>query len=61
MSSLLNSDFDSVIAHAEVIVLGNADECFRALVQQVPEGKHVVDLVGFMAYSSDDSREGICW
>ncbi|MNF71701.1 GDP-mannose 6-dehydrogenase [compost metagenome] len=61
VSSLLNSDFDSVIAHAEVIVLGNADECFRALVQQVPEGKHVVDLVGFMAYSSDDSREGICW
>jgi GDP-mannose 6-dehydrogenase len=61
VSSLLNSDFDSVIAHAEVIVLGNADECFRALVQQVPAGKHVVDLVGFMAYGSDDSREGICW
>ena len=61
VSSLLNSDFDSVIANAEVIVLGNADECFRALVQQVPEGKHVVDLVGFMAFGSDDSREGICW
>ncbi|MDH4559013.1 UDP-glucose/GDP-mannose dehydrogenase family protein [Pseudomonas sp. BN417] len=61
VSSLLNSDFDSVIANAEVIVLGNADECFRALVQQVPEGKHVVDLVGFMAHGSDDSREGICW
>ncbi|WP_342246760.1 nucleotide sugar dehydrogenase [Pseudomonas sp. OTU5201] len=61
VSSLLNSDFDSVIANAEIIVLGNADERFRALVQQVPEGKHVVDLVGFMAQRSDDCREGICW
>ncbi|AYC31878.1 UDP-glucose/GDP-mannose dehydrogenase family protein [Pseudomonas cavernae] len=61
VSSLLDSDLDSVIARAEIIVLGNGDERFRALAQQVPEGKQIVDLVGFMAHTSGAGREGICW
>ncbi|MFK0088158.1 nucleotide sugar dehydrogenase [Pseudomonas sp. NPDC090755] len=63
VSSLLNADFDQVIHHADVIVLGNRDEKFRALAQQVPEGKQVIDLVGFMskATSPASRTEGICW
>ncbi|MHC2147294.1 GDP-mannose 6-dehydrogenase [Pseudomonas sp. 210_17 TE3656] len=63
VSSLLNADFDQVIKHADVIVLGNRDEKFRALAQQAPEGKQVIDLVGFMNKASSPATrtEGICW
>jgi GDP-mannose 6-dehydrogenase len=61
VSSLLDSDFERVVEHSELIVLGNAAERFRALAQQVPDGKQVVDLVGFMAHSSRQGSEGICW
>ena len=61
VSSLLDSDFERIVARSDLIVLGNADERFRALAQQVPDGKQVVDLVGFMAHPSRDGSEGICW
>ncbi|WP_136474641.1 nucleotide sugar dehydrogenase [Pseudomonas sp. DG56-2] len=63
VSSLLNADFDQVIKHADVIVLGNRDEKFRALAQQAPEGKQVIDLVGFMSKATSPATrtEGICW
>ncbi|MBM5460368.1 UDP-glucose/GDP-mannose dehydrogenase family protein [Pseudomonas sp. P66] len=63
VSSLLNADFDQVIQHADVIVLGNRDEKFRALAQQAPEGKQVIDLVGFMSKATSPATrtEGICW
>src|SRR5690606_17267371 len=54
VSSLLKSDFDAVIANADIIVLGNGDERFRALAQQPPQGKKIVDLVGFMAHTSHE-------
>ncbi|MNK79160.1 GDP-mannose 6-dehydrogenase [compost metagenome] len=60
---MLNSDFDAVINNSDVIILGNRDEKFRALVQDVPHGKQVIDLVGFMskATSTNSRAEGICW
>ena len=63
VSSLLNADFEQVINNADIIVLGNRDEKFRALAQQAPAGKQVIDLVGFMgAATCPTSRtEGICW
>jgi GDP-mannose 6-dehydrogenase len=63
VSSLLNADFESVIDNSDVIILGNRDEKFRALAQQAPHGKQVIDLVGFMAKATDAGTrtEGICW
>ena len=63
VSSLLNSDFDDVINNSDVIILGNRDEKFRALAHNAPEGKQVVDLVGFMSKATSVSgrTEGICW
>ncbi len=63
VSSLLNADFEQVINHADVIVLGNRDEKFRALAQQAPAGKQVIDLVGFMGKPTcpTSRTEGICW
>ncbi|HLD67664.1 MAG TPA: UDP binding domain-containing protein, partial [Pseudomonas sp.] len=61
VSSLLNSDFEQVIARSEIIVLGNGDEKFRALAHNAPDGKQVVDLVGFMNAATRGGAEGICW
>lgn len=61
VSSLLNSDFNEVVDNSDIIVLGNRDERFRPLAQHAPEGKQVVDLVGFMKHTSNGTTEGICW
>ncbi|GLK87708.1 GDP-mannose 6-dehydrogenase [Pseudomonas turukhanskensis] len=61
VSSLLNSDFDQVVDGSDIIVLGNRDERFRPLAQHAPEGKQVVDLVGFMKHTTNGTTEGICW
>ena len=61
VSSLLNSDFDQVVDGSDIIVLGNRDERFRVLAQNAPDGKQVVDLVGFMAHTTNGTTEGICW
>ena len=61
VSSLLNSDFDAVVDHADIIVLGNSDEHFATLAQQSLENKQVLDLVGFMPAASCAGTEGICW
>jgi GDP-mannose 6-dehydrogenase len=63
VSSLLNSDFDAVIDKSDVIILGNRDERFRALANNAPAGKRVIDLVGFMKGTTTENGqiEGICW
>ncbi|MDP3846844.1 MAG: UDP-glucose/GDP-mannose dehydrogenase family protein [Pseudomonas sp.] len=61
VSSLLNSNFEQVVNDSDIIVLGNRDEKFRILAQQVPDGKQVVDLVGFMPHTTRGATEGICW
>jgi len=63
VSSLLNANFQQVIDNADIIVLGNRDEQFRALAEQAPDGKQVIDLVGFMSKPTctTSRTEGICW
>ena len=61
ISSLLNSDFDAVVAEADIIVLGNGDEHFATIADHALAGKQVVDLVGFMPTVSHSGAEGICW
>ncbi|GAB3482133.1 nucleotide sugar dehydrogenase [Azotobacter salinestris] len=61
VSSLLQSDLDKVVAESDVIVLGNADPRFEKLAKQVPAGKKVIDLIGFMPERTNGAAEGICW
>ena len=61
VSSLLRADLNQVVADADVIVLGNGDELFETVVQQLPPGKKLIDLVGFMRQCSDEVKEGLCW
>ena len=61
VSSLLTADIHGLIDSSDVIVLGNNDEFFETILAQLPEGKKVVDLVGFMDNVSNGELEGICW
>jgi GDP-mannose 6-dehydrogenase len=62
VSSLLNADFDDVIDNSDVIILGNRDEKFRALVQNVP--RQAGDRPGRLhvqGHQRSGRTEGICW
>jgi len=61
VSSLLKSDLDAVVQGADIVVLGNGDSRFRTYAEQVPAGKQVIDLVGFMSGKTAAGAEGICW
>lgn len=61
VSSLLHTDLPQLIADSEVLVLGNGDRQFAEVVVSPPQGKQVIDLVGFMQAPSNGSLEGICW
>ncbi|MBW7472182.1 UDP-glucose/GDP-mannose dehydrogenase family protein [Marinobacter sp. M216] len=61
LSNLMDSDLRGVVEHGDVVVVGNNDELFETIIADVPEGKRVVDLVGFMKTTTNDVLEGICW
>ena len=63
ISSLMVDSVDEVIQHADVIVIGNGADEFRAVADQMPSGKSIVDLVraADRCSSSDESYDGICW
>ncbi|WP_079202457.1 nucleotide sugar dehydrogenase [Pseudomonas sp. CC6-YY-74] len=61
VSSLLCADLADVLEQADIIVIGNNDPQFASVVGNLPAGKKIVDLVGFMPQTSSESMEGICW
>ena len=61
VSSLLKASLDEVVDAAGVIILGNKDEQFGRVLNNLPKGKKVIDLVGFMEHPSNGELEGICW
>jgi len=61
ISSMLTSDLEAVVRDSEVVVIGNASDEFRQVVNTLPEHKQLVDLVGFMQPTSTADRTGICW
>lgn len=61
VSSLLNSDLEQVIEHAEVMIVGNRDAQFAKALEQVNGSRPTLDLVGFMSGASRGDTQGICW
>ena len=51
------------MAHADTVVIGNSAEEFRSVVENIPAGKNVVDLVRIVdrRSSAEDGYDGICW
>ena len=61
VSSLLRTNLEKVVADADVIVLGNGDELFAAVVEKLAPEKKMLDLVGFMRHTSTEQAVGIGW
>ena len=63
ISKLMVDSIDKVLTHADTIVIGNGAEEFRAVAEQIPAGKRVVDLVRITNRRSSTSSgyDGICW
>jgi GDP-mannose 6-dehydrogenase len=63
ISKLMVDSIDEVLAHADTIVIGNGAEEFRAVAEQIPAGKGVVDLVRITGRRSspESGYDGICW
>jgi GDP-mannose 6-dehydrogenase len=63
LENLLHEDAETVLAGAEVIVVGHADAATRALIAQRAAGKRIVDLNGYadLRGLSGVDYEGICW
>lgn len=62
ISSLMVEDLDELVQHGEVIIVGNRDEAFQGLLEDLPEGKQVLDLVRLWpSVEPAPNYEGICW
>ncbi|HEY3136233.1 MAG TPA: UDP-glucose/GDP-mannose dehydrogenase family protein [Blastocatellia bacterium] len=62
ISSLMNSDLNSVIENSEVIVIGKKEDEFRMLSDKLNNGRVIVDLVRlFEVADARKQYNGICW
>ena len=62
LANLMCDSIDDVIAHAEVLVIGNGAAEFNEVLQRLPHDKKVIDLVGLARdRGAHAGYEGICW
>ena len=61
ISNLMVENTEDVVNHADIIVIGNGDDEFLNVVNNIPDNKVIVDLVRVINARSSDSYDGICW
>lgn len=63
VSELLTESMEEVIELSDTIVIGNPDPRFAAVVDDLPEGKQIVDLVRIVPQwkSGHEQYHGIGW
>ena len=61
VSSLLAEDESELLVNVDVLIVGNKDKAFQAMLESWPEDKYLVDLAGFMTNTSVVNKQGICW
>ena len=61
ISSLMVDNIESVISHADTIVIGNGSDEFGDAINQVPANKTIIDFVRITDKKSDGCYHGICW
>jgi GDP-mannose 6-dehydrogenase len=61
ISSLLAENETELLNNSEVLVIGNKDKAFQAMLESWPADKQLVDLAGFMTNTSEVNKQGICW
>lgn len=62
ISRLMVDDLQAAVEHGETIVIGNGADEFRDILDWLPDGKMIVDLVRITEQQSIEGRyDGICW
>src|SRR5581483_10365850 len=62
IASLMASDVDKVLEHAEVVVIGNKATEFRTVLPRLREDQILIDLVRIVRGTpSNEHYQGICW
>ena len=63
ISSLMVPSIDDILAHAEIIVVGNDSAEFSRVLQDASPSQQIVDLVRIAEdiVSLNDNYSGICW
>lgn len=62
IAQLMVSSKVDVLDHAEVVVIGNGDDEFKEVANELREGQQVVDLVGLNTFHASEGRvDGIAW
>lgn len=61
--SLFRPNIESVLAHAETVIIGNGSREFREIEPRLKQGQLVIDLVRAFGARRSDGKfyEGICW
>ncbi len=62
ISKLMVDDIDSVLKHAQTVVIGNKDPEFESVPARIREGQCLVDFVRITNRRSENGKyDGICW
>ena len=62
ISRLMAADIDTVLKHAQTVVIGNKDPDFKDVPRRIREDQRLVDLVRISDQRSGDGNySGICW
>ena len=62
IARLMRESIDEVLAHADIIVIGNSAPEFAQIAELLRPGQKVIDLVRLKAtFRSPGQYEGICW
>lgn len=62
ISRLMVDHIDSILDHAQTVVIGNKDPEFQSIPARVRDGQTIVDFVRITNSRSEDGKyDGICW
>ena len=62
ISKLMVEDIDSVLNHAQTVVIGNKDHEFQGIPARLRDGQRLVDFVRITNRRSENGKyDGICW
>jgi GDP-mannose 6-dehydrogenase len=62
ISKLMVHDIDTVLNHAQTIVIGNKDPDFSKVPERLHKGQVLIDFVGIIEKRSENGKyDGICW
>jgi len=62
ISKLMVDDIDSVLDHAQTVVIGNKDSDFQGVPDRLREGQRLVDFVRITDRRGENGKyDGICW